>query len=228
MKFSHAAVICAMAAQPIYATTEFNPRIVTNLRQQLSQVNFNDANSLAYLKFYADNFLWSITELYKGFKGMYYDVAALRKELSKQDDKIDDLEDELDDYDDRIDDLEDAIKDLEDLVEAQKEQLDQLKEDVDNMSNDQFFDDTFDGSGSGPWVAADVVDQMKEQMGFDDMSSIDQMMAGMHLDQVEDLIENFDSSADDFDSFKDDLKDHFDEAAGFQYIRDEEQQQLAE
>lgn len=225
MKFSYASIL--MASAGVHATTEFNPRIVTNLRQQLSKANFGDQASITYLKFYADNFLWSITELYKGFKGMYYDVAKLRKDLEDNEDKINDLEDDLDDYDDRIDDLEDAIRDLEDQIEAQQETIDQLKEDQEGMMNDQFFDDTFEGSASGPWIAADVVDAMKEQMGFDDMSNIDQMMAGMHLDQVESLIDAYDPSTEDFDAFKDSLKEHFDEAASFQYIRDEEQQQLA-
>jgi DNA repair exonuclease SbcCD ATPase subunit len=228
MKLSHALVIAAAAAPGTQATQQISTEVVSRLRKQLSSADFTSQGSgITFLKFYADNFLWSITELYKNFKYMYSDVAALKKQLEKNEDAIEDLEDELDDYDDRIDDLEDAIDDLEDQMEALQEQIAQLQEDQSQVMNDQFFDDTFDGSGAGPWVSADVVDAMKDQMGFDDMSSIDQMMAGMHLDQIEAMIDAYDPSSQDFDAFKDSLKEHFDEANSFQFIRDEEQQ-LAE
>lgn len=209
-----AAVFSLAAAGASVNALGFDPRIVNNLRQQLSKANFmSGTDSLTYLKFYADNFLWSITELYKGFKNMYYDVQKLEDILSDNADQITEAEDILSGLQATIDSLEAAVSALQDKVDTQAGAIDDITQAQEDAQLDEFFENTFDGSGSAPWDSDSVIDAMKEHMGFEDMDTLEQSMAGLHLDQVASLIDNFDASSHNFEDFKDDLESHMNAAA---------------
>jgi len=86
MQFKSAALALALATSAPGANANGNMRasIIKLLRAQLAAMDFSSGtNPMLFLKFYADNFLWSIGSMYKGFLGIYGDVNELEVDMNK-------------------------------------------------------------------------------------------------------------------------------------------------
>jgi len=125
MRFSK---IIGVALCATTTTAVMDLKVLGAFRQAIGRADQSDANSITFLKFYADNFLWSITELYKSFSMVSRNVQSLEDDLADGADKIaaleDDVNDAKSDYDAKLEEIEDLLETLTLMVDQGQVDLD--------------------------------------------------------------------------------------------------------
>lgn len=208
MKFHSIAVFSLAAVHQTSAFNNVNLRIVDNLREQLAGADFTRGDSLGFLKFYADSFLWSFSKLVENIQAVYEDVAVVNNMVNNANDQISEQSSLISDLYDQLYAAEDQVNAIEDEIDQTKDQVDeQLTQTQDALQdaavNDLFPDDAVEGSGDAGSLmpSADEIlaweNALKASIDFDSMGFTEQLFAQFQLDAMKAEIANFDYENND-------------------------------